>query len=155
MNTKYFRITPLEEGKTFITHNIISKSGADRRWMVTQKIGSQLGFRHFDNPIEQHEIDDQLIYSDPKLSGYQFDDEFDFIDSYQYWFDESFSDQEKELLIEQYEGGSDGSIGTAWLSHGKHDWKLDGDEELRFECSVKIDLVDGSGKVLGEDIQPL
>ena len=69
MTTKYFRITPLERDKTYIVHNIVSKEGEERRWAATQIVGSQVGFRHFHNPIEQHEIDDLLIYSDPAYQG--------------------------------------------------------------------------------------
>ena len=153
MTKKYFRITPLEKGKTYITHNIISSSGRERRWVATQVIGSQLGYRYFENPIEQHEVDDDLIYSDPKLSGYQFDDGFDFISTYEYWFDDSFGDEEKALLINQYEGGSDAGMGAAWLEIDQS-WKLEGEEELRFECSILIDLIDQNGDLLEKDIKP-
>jgi len=155
MTTKYFRITPLERDKTYIVHNIVSKEGEERRWAATQIVGSQVGFRHFHNPIEQHEIDDLLIYSDPRLSGYQFDDGFDCIKGYDYSFDDSFSDEEQDLLIDLYEGGSGNGIGEAWLQMSNHNWRLEEDEVLLFECPVKIDLINQEGEVLEEDVQPI
>ena len=155
MTTKYFRITPLVQGRTYVVHNIVSRDGDKRIWTATQIIGSQLGYRHFENPIEQHEVDDELIYSDPKLSGYQFDDEFDYICGYEYWFDDSFNDEEQALLITLYEGGSGDGIGAAWLETCDHNWKLEDNEELRFECPIKIDLIDENGDLLEEDIQPI
>lgn len=153
MLAKYFLLTPLEQDKTFILHNIVSKDGL-RRWSATQIIGSQLGYRHSENPVTQAEINDLLIYSDPQLSGYQFEDEFDYISGYDYFFDESFGDEEKDSLIEAYEGGTGEGIGAAWLDRGDHEWMLDGDEILYFECPIKIDLIDEDGNVLQEDIQP-
>jgi hypothetical protein len=155
MKKKYFRITPLLSEETFIDHHIVSKNDPDRSWTATQIIGSQLGFRNFDNPIEQHEIDDNLIYSDPQLSGYQFYDEFDYIAGFEYRFNECFSEEEIESLIEAYEGATNHGIGAAWLETGDHEWELDGDEELYFECSVKIDLIDEDGEVIEENIQAI
>ncbi len=153
MTVKYFRITPLEQDKTFILHNVVSKDGS-RRWTASQIIGSQLGYRHFENPVTQAQVDDLLIYSDPKLSGYQFDDEFDYISDYDYSFDESFSDEEQASLSEAYEGGTGEGIGAAWLDMGDHEWTLDGDEILYFKCPVKIDLIDKDGNLREEDVQP-
>ena len=152
---KYFKITPLERGRTFVIHNISSDKKNGRKWVATQIIGSQVGFRNFDNPIKQQEVDEGLIYSDPEISGYQFDDEFDYIKSYDYWFDDSFSEEEQELLIEQYEGGTDDGIGAAWLYAGEHSWQLVGPEELCFRCAVQIDLIDKDGNILEENIQPI
>ena len=92
--------------------------------------------------LKKNEIDDFYIYTDPKLSGYQFEDNFDYIHDYEYWFDDNFDEEEKDFLIDQYEGGSEYGIAMAWLETGDHNWKLDGDEELRFECLIKIDLID-------------
>lgn len=153
--TQYFKITPLEQDATFIEHNIISSNDLKRRWVATQIIGSQVGFRNFDNPVEQHEIDDLEIYSDPDLSGYKFDDEFDYVAGYKYRFDDGFSEEEQEALIDAYEGGTEDGVGASWVEMGDHEWQLDGAELLYFECPIKIDLIDENGDVIEEDVAPI
>ena len=155
MNTRYFQITPLVRDATFLEHNIVSKEDSSRRWVATQIIRSQLGFRNYDNPIEQHEIDDLEIHSDSGLSGHMFDDEFDSISGYKYWFDDSFSQEEQEFLIEAYEGATKAGVGGAWVAMGKHGWVLECDEILYFQCPIKIDLIDQDGKVIEEDVDPV
>ena len=155
MSEKYFKITPLEQNKTYIVHNIVSKKGEKRRWIATQIIGSQTGYRHFENPIHQREVNDRFIPTDPKISGYVLDEDFDYVHHYEYWFDGTFSEKEQEKLIGLYEGESDFGIGAAWLDVGSHNWKLDGEEALHFECDVKIDLIDDSGEVINENIKPI
>ena len=155
MEAKYYKITPLEDRKTYIIHNIVSIKKPERRWSATQVIGSQVGFWVFENPIKKHEIDNLYILSDHELSGYKFDDEFDYISHYEYGFDASFNDDEKELLENYYEGGSNGDIGAAWLENGTHNWRLDGHEILLFKCPIRIDLIDQDEKILKKNVKPI
>ena len=156
MSDNYFCLTPLESDETYVTHVIRSSVNPAREWRAIQRVGMQYGYRQFDNPVMQHEIDDLEILSDPDLSGYQFDDGFDYIQSYDYQFCDAISEDEQASLIDAYENGdeSDSGVCAAWVEMGDHEWRLV-EEIICFCCPIKIDLIDSDANVIEEDVSPV
>lgn len=146
--TKVYRITPLEKKNVEILYDIFEErnDGSIRGWKIEELYRWGIGFRSEDNPVNEWEIKSNSIQCELDV-GYG--SELEDVINVSFEFDENFTEEEKEILIELWYDG-----GAGWLYDGDHPWQVD-HESLTIYGPVKIDLIDDiTLEIFEENIKP-
>jgi len=153
--SKLFRIQPLEKKSIEYFVDVYSKDkdGNIRGWTVTEVYRWGQGFRDFDDPVSEYEIDDGVLCNPQIGWGCELDD----LCAVHFDFDDSFTDEERADIESRWDGVEDdeGRWGTAWLYDGDHDWLIE-EDYVRILGPVQIDVVldEVYNSVVEENIPP-
>lgn len=146
--TKAYRVTPLEKKNVELVYDIFEErdDGSIRSWRIEELYRWGIGFRSENDPVVEWEIKSSSIQCDMSVGyGSELEDSI----NVNFDFDENFTEEEKEILIELWYDG-----GAGWLYDGDHPWQVDC-EILTIYGPVKIDLIDDvTMEIFEEDIKP-
>jgi len=110
-----YRIKPQHKKSIIAIYDVVDNS--DRRWSVTETYRWGQGF--VEDESELPFSDDSEHNVDPSLGwGCELDD-LCYVD---FQFDDSFTDEEKEIIEQGWE-----DTGLNWVLEGDHNWVLEGD----------------------------
>lgn len=142
---KLFRIKPLE--KKSIEHVLDvyedMPDGNIRGFVIRETYRWGQGFREYDNPVYDSDLNGGL-YCDPGLGdGAELDD----LCSVDFEFDDQYSAEEQAEIEAQWDEG-----GCGWLFDGEHNFQVE-EHAVLIYGPVSIELLDEDGNVIQEGIE--
>jgi len=131
--TILYRIKPTDKKSVEAFYDVYKcmPDGSIKGWSVTELYRWGQGF--VENEDELPYLDDGYHCVDPQLGwGCELDD----LCAVDFEFDDSFTDEEKADIEQQWEDG-----GAAWLYDGEHDWEVE-DNSVTIYGPFMVDKID-------------